>query len=63
MQKKLIALALVAAFVATSGIAYAFKCKVASIDNDIVTLVCKKKYAKKLEPGKKIKVRKIIEGC
>jgi len=63
MNKKLIALALAAAFVASSGLAYAFTCKVKAIDNDIVTLDCKKKDAKKLSPGKKIKVKKKIEGC
>ena len=64
MKKKLIAASVATAFAASAGFAYAFSCKVAAIDDDgTVTLQCKKKDAKKLSPGKKIKVKKKIEGC
>ncbi len=69
MKKKLLALALCAAFVgATVGVAYSFTCEVTGIEGTKVTLNCKEKYAKKLEVGKKAKVspkkkRKAVEGC
>ncbi len=69
MQKKFLALAMAMAFtVASSVVAYSFTCEVSAIDGSSVTLKCKEKYAKKLEVGKKVKVRikrarKAVEGC
>ncbi len=63
MQKKLLALTLALAFTAASVTAYAFTCKVVSIDGKDVVLKCKTKDVEKLSVGQEAKVKKKVEGC
>lgn len=65
-MKKLILVAMVAAFVLSSSMVMAatIKCKVDSVDGDKVTMTCDK--ADKLKSGDKVKVKaakKAYEGC
>jgi len=70
MSKKLVSLALAAAFVistATASLAASITCEVKSVSGSTVTLDCGSK-AKKLSAGQKVKVKakkakKAIEGC
>ena len=68
MMKRLVTLAMVAAFtvsVAGAAMAAKVKCTVDSVDGDKVTMTCKK--ADKLKAGDKVVVKpskgKAIEGC
>jgi hypothetical protein len=68
MTKKLLTLAMVAAFtVSVAGVSMAakVKCTVDSVDGDKVTMTCKN--ADKLKAGDKVSVKakkaKAIEGC
>lgn len=69
MNKRIATLALAIAFTAvTVGAAYSFTCKVTAVEGTKVTVDCKKKYAKKLSEGVKVKLsikkaRKAVEGC
>jgi hypothetical protein len=64
MRKKLLALTLALVFAAASVItAYAFNCKVVSIENTEVVLKCKTKDANKLSAGQEANVKKKVEGC
>ncbi len=66
-MKKLVIVAMVAAFVMSSSIVMAakVKCTVDSVDGDTVTMTCKK--ADKLKAGDKVSVKaggkKAYEGC
>ena len=63
MKKTMITLSVLVAFCVASGAAYAFNCKIKSVDGEKVVLDCKSKDAKKLESGQKVKVKPKIEGC
>lgn len=64
MRKRIIALCMVLAFTAaTAAAAYAFVCKVESIEGGKVVMKCKSKDVKKLSVGQQAKVKKKVEGC
>ena len=66
-MKKIVTLAMVAAFVISTGVAFAgtVKCTVDKVEGTTVTMTCKK--ADKLKAGDNVKVKvakaKAIEGC
>lgn len=63
MKKKMIVFAALIAFCVASGAAYAFNCKITSVDGGTLTIDCKSKDAKKMAAGDKVKVKPKIEGC
>ena len=63
MKKTMIALAVLVAFCVASGAAYAFNCKIKSVDGGTLTIDCKSQDAKDLVSGQKVKVKPKIEGC
>ena len=64
MKKKMITLAAIfAGLCLVTSAAYAFNCKIKSVNGGELVIDCKSKDAKKLSAGQKVKVKPKIEGC